>query len=189
MIKMIVGIDLSLTCTGLALMSQLQGGAVKLSTGTCTSKGKRAASIPDRHERLVTLGKDILHFAGRAELAVIEGPTPGVKGGSPVDRHGLHWFVMGGLIRRGVPVAVVAPTSLKLAIAGSGRADKAAVAAAVMKLWPATEITSSDVSDAVGLAHLGAVAWGWDVSTLQRHLDVKWTEWPGAAETEGKGAA
>jgi Holliday junction resolvasome RuvABC endonuclease subunit len=186
-IPIICGIDYSLTCTGLALMSQLRDGPVKLTTGTVTSKGTRAASLPDRHERITTIGKEILHFAGKAELAVIEGLTPGAKGGSPVDRFAGWWFVVGGLIRRGVPVAVVAPTSLKLAIAGKGNADKAAVAVAVERLWPDTEITSSDVSDAVGLAHLGAVAWGWDVSTLERHRQVKWTEWPGEP-VEGEAA-
>jgi len=177
-LPLIVGIDYSLTCTGLAIITKTSTGC-KLTTSTVTSKGSRDASLPDRHERITQIGKDVLHFAGRADLAVIEGVTPGAKGGSPVDRFAGWWWVVGGLIRRGVPVAIVAPTSLKLAIAGKGNADKAAVAAAVMGLWPDVEISSSDVSDAVGLAHLGAVAWGWDVKTLTRHTEVKWTYWPG----------
>lgn len=173
----VVGLDLSMTCTGIGILTQT-GQGVKVATGTVTSKGKRAASLVDRHARLTELGADILHHTRAACLAVIEGPTPGVKGGSPIDRHALWWFVVGGLVRRGVPVAVVAPTSLKLAIAGSGRADKAAVAVALTRLWPDADVTSSDVSDAVGLAHLGAVALGWDVPTLERHRQVKWSDWP-----------
>lgn len=174
--NMIVGLDLSLRCTGVGILTQTRQG-VKLSTGTVTSTGKRDATLPQRHARLTELGRDILHHAGRAVLAVVEGPTPGVKG-SPVDTYALHWFVYGGLIRRGVPVAVVSPPALKLAIAGSGKADKAAMAVAVTRVWPDTDVTSSDVSDAVGLAHLGAVALGWDVPSLERHRQVKWTEWP-----------
>jgi len=177
MMPRVVGLDLSLTCTGIGILTQTRQG-VKLSTGTATSTGKRAASLVDRHSRLTTLGADIMHHARGADLAVIEGPTPGVKGGSPIDRHALWWFVVGGLIRREVPVAVVSPTALKLAIAGKGNADKAAVAVAVERLWPGADVTSSDVTDAVGLAHLGAVALGWDVPELERHRQVKWTDWP-----------
>lgn len=146
-------------------------------TSTVTSKGKRAASLVDRHARLTELGDDILHHAAMCDLVVIEGPFTGPKGGSPIDRHALFWFVAGGLIRREVSVAVVAPTSLKLAIAGKGNADKAALAVALMRLWPDVDVTSSDVSDAAGLAHLGAVWLGMDVPTLERHRTVK-AEWP-----------
>src|SRR5690606_35474122 len=116
MMPRVVGLDLSLTCTGIGILTQTKQG-VKLSTGTATSTGKRAASLVDRHSRLTTLGADIMHHARGVDLAVIEGPTPGVKGASPIDRHALWWFVVGGLIRREVPVAVVSPTALKPAIA------------------------------------------------------------------------
>jgi Holliday junction resolvasome RuvABC endonuclease subunit len=170
------GVDLSLTCTGVAVCVETSRG-IKMVTSTVTSKGKRAASLVDRHERLTELGNDILHHAGMCDLVVIEGPFTGTKGGSPIDRHALFWFVAGGLIRREVATAVIAPTSLKLAIAGKGNADKAAVAVALARLWPDVDVTSSDVSDAAGLAHLGAVWLGMDVPTLERHKTVK-AEWP-----------
>lgn len=174
--RRVVGLDLSLTCSGIAICVETRTG-LRMLTDTITSKGKRAASIVDRHERLTQLGNDILHHAATADLAVIEGPFAGTKGGSPVDRFALFWFVTGGLIRREVPVAVVPPTSLKLAIAGKGNADKAALSASLVRLWPDVDVTSSDVSDAAGLAHLGAVWLGWPVITLERHRTVK-AEWP-----------
>jgi len=174
--RRVAGLDLSLTCTGIAVCVEASRG-VNMVTSTVTSKGKRAASMVDRHARLTELGNDILHHAGVCDLVVIEGPFTGPKGGSPIDRHALFWFVAGGLIRREVHIAVVPPTSLKLAIAGKGNADKAALAVALMRLWPEVDVTSSDVSDAAGLAHLGAVWLGMDVPTLERHKQCK-GEWP-----------
>lgn len=175
--RRVAGIDLSLTCTGVAVCVENSAGTA-MTTETVTSKGVRAATLVDRHARLVKLADEIIAYAGRCDLAVIEGPfVSGTKGGSPIDRCALFWFVAGGLIRREVPVAVVTTTSLKLAIAGKGNADKAAVAVAVMRLWPDVDVTSSDVSDATGLAHLGAVWLGLDVPTLERHRTVK-AEWP-----------
>jgi Holliday junction resolvasome RuvABC endonuclease subunit len=177
----VAGIDLSLTCTGIALCIETSRGT-KMITDTVTSKGKRAASLVDRHARLTELGNAILHHAGVCDLAVIEVPAFSRLGGSPVDRHALWWFVVGGLIRREVPVAAIVPTSLKLAITGKGNCDKAAVAAAMVRLWPDTDVTSSDVSDAAGLAHLGAVWLGMDVPTLERHKTCK-AEWPISSPT------
>lgn len=174
--RRVIGIDFSLQCTGVAVCVETKRGT-HMATSTVTSKGKRAASVVDRHARLTQLGQEILHHAGVADLVVIEGMIPAMKGGSPTDRSAGWWFVVGGCVRREVPVAVVSPTSLKLAIAGKGNADKAALAVALMRLWPDVDVTSSDVSDAAGLAHLGAVWLGMDVPTLERHRTVK-AEWP-----------
>lgn len=185
--KRVVGLDLSLQCTGIGVITQRVGRPCIASAATVTSKGKRAASLIDRHARLTELGADVVHHAATAELAVVEGPfVGGTKGGSPIDRMALFWFVVGALIRREVPVAVIAPMSLKLAIAGKGNADKATLAVALTRLWPDVDVTSSDVSDAVGLAHLGAVYLGWDVVTLERHRSVK-AEWPIFPDPTAKG--
>lgn len=176
MSRKVVGLDLSLTCSGIAICVETRTGH-RMLTETIKSKGKRAALIPDRHARITELGRDILHHAAVADLVVIEGPFAGTKGGSPIDRFALWWWVVGGLVRREVPVAVVSPTSLKLAIAGKGNCDKAALSASLVRLWPEVDVTSSDVADAAGLAHLGAVWLGWPVTTLERHRAVK-AEWP-----------
>lgn len=178
--KLIVGVDLSLTKTGIGIVTRTVDGRCVLSHGICTSEGKRADLIPQRYARLSQLGADILRYAANPKtvLVVIEGIVGGPAQGSSMDRHALHWFVMGGLVRKDIPIAIIAPTSLKKAITDNGRADKVAVSSAMHRLWPDLDAPSSDVTDAVALAHLGAVALGWDVKTLERHKDVKWTEWP-----------
>jgi Holliday junction resolvasome RuvABC endonuclease subunit len=176
----IVGIDFSLTCTGVGEIVRQPGAAPVASAATFGSSGNRADTLPDRHERLTDLANRVVEHCAGARLAVVELPTTGARGASPIDRHHAWWLIVGGLVRREVPVATVASTSLKLAIAGSGRADKAALAIAVERLWPGLDVSSSDVSDAVGMAHLGAVRLGWDVPTLERHHQVKavWPELP-----------
>jgi crossover junction endodeoxyribonuclease RuvC len=55
--------------------------------------------------------------------------------------------------RRGLPVALHTPSEVKAAVTGSGRADKAQVAAMVVRLLRLTEIpTPADASDALALA-------------------------------------
>jgi Holliday junction resolvasome RuvABC endonuclease subunit len=177
-VTFVVGLDLSLASTGVARVSS----AGQLTTQVVESKGKRADTLVDRHHRLRGMTERILGDNSSASLAVIEGCVA-VAGGSSLDRHALWWNVVSGLMTRGVPVAVIAPSSLKKAIAGHGRADKVAVAMAISRMYPDDhdQLTGNDVADAAGLAHLGAVRLGWDVNALERHRDiVKFTEWPAA---------
>lgn len=175
--KRVVGIDFSLTCCGVAVASLDDSGLVSMATETVKSTGKLKDSLVDRHARLTGHAAEIVKAAGGAELAVIEGPSFGSVGGSQFDRYAAWWFVVGGLIRREIPVAVMSPASLKLAIADSGRADKAAMASAITRMYPDITVFSSDTSDAMGLAHLGCVRLGWPVKTLERHKRVK-CDWP-----------
>lgn len=175
--KHIIGLDLSLTKTGIGIITQRATGDCIATADTITSSGHRADDLLNRHTRITELTQQITHHASTTNLAIIEGPVTGTRGGSPVDRYALWWSVASALIRREIPVAVISPKSLKLAIAASGNADKATVAVALNRLWPNVDITSSDVADALALAHLGAVHLGWTVVTLERHRQVK-AEWP-----------
>lgn len=167
------GVDFSLVACGVA---RLAADGV-MDTDVVKSVGKRADSVVDRHQRLTHHAASIVEAVGYADLAVIEGPSFGSVGGAQFDRYAGWWFVVSGLIRREVPVAVMSPKSLKLAIADSGNADKAAMASAITRMYPDVTVFSSDISDAMGLAHLAAVRLDWPVKTLERHRKVK-CEWP-----------
>lgn len=184
--RRVVGLDLSLRSTGIGIVTDTARGAklahdvIKANvtrTGPKDAKGKSTETFGDRYRRMSELAKDVTHHAFTADLVVIEGffVSPGV---GVQDRAALWWVVAGALYRRGVPVAVISPTSVKLAIAGKGKADKVEVALAVQKLWPGADLGNNDSADAIGMAHLGAVALGWPVNTLERHRQVKWTEFP-----------
>lgn len=188
----VVGVDWSLSKTGIGTIMKRADGSTLASAGkvdhpwpsTKVARAKaglpEAIPLPERRERFVTAARDVLHYALGAELVVIESLVMAGPGRN-ADLIAGWWAVVGPLVREGVPVAEVAASSMKKAIADSGKADKATVSVAMVKLWPDLEIGSDDVGDAAGLAHIGAVALGWEVPTLARHREVKWTTWPAPA--------
>lgn len=175
----VVGLDLSLTSCGVAVVSRRVDGTTLATCASFTSKGKRADSVADRARRIATLASEVTTGLANPDLVVVEGQSHGSRGGSIVDRAGLWWRVIDGLVARSVPVAVCPPKTRAKAMTGNGSADKAAVSAAVKGLWPDLQIDNGDESDALSLAHLGAVCLGWAVPTLQRHRDaLRAIEWP-----------
>lgn len=191
----VVGIDLSLTSAGIAVITETDRG-VRLNTEVFKStpirtgpmvagrngKPKPTETLRDRYIRMRDHSQTIIHNAATADLVVIEGliNTPG---GGVQDRTALWWIVVGACMRRDVPVAVASPTAMKRVIVGprpkgSGPVDKVEVALAVQKLWPDSALGNNDTADAAGLAHCGAVALGWSVTTLERHKTMVWTNWP-----------
>lgn len=178
----IAGIATNLTSSGIGIITRRVTGDCLVSATMLTSRGQRGDGLAERATRIAGLAEAIDHAAGAVALAVIEVPSRGCKGGSPMDDHHLWWLVVGRLLGRGVPVAVCTPATRARFATGNERADKAAMSAAVARLWPAVEITTSDVADAVALAHAGAVRCGWPVSTLPRHHDaLAGIRWPVAS--------
>ncbi|MFF1876042.1 hypothetical protein ACFVXD_45160, partial [Kitasatospora herbaricolor] len=88
----IVGLDLSLTATGVAIIAADRARAL-----TIRSKGKADDGLLTRSLRLHNLSLDILHVAATADIVIIEQPAYGQTGGSHHDRSGLWWLVMDGL--------------------------------------------------------------------------------------------
>lgn len=172
----IVGIDLSLTSTGVA--SSLGW------TQRIRSNGHRADSLSQRRERLDRLAKDVIHAVGTPDLVVIEGPSFGSQGAGTWDRAGLWWIVMDRLHRNGHTVVEVPPKTRSLYATGVGNASKDEVFAAAIRRYPDFDITSNDVADAVVLAALGADAMGHPLAAVPKThrpaLDK--VAWPVAAE-------
>lgn len=184
-ITRVVGIDVSLTSTGIAHL-HIAGGMVIASTVAVLSKGHRGDTLAQRHARMRDIRGQISDWLyGTREsptLTVIEGPSYGSTGGSAWDRAGLWWRVAGMAMACG-PVAVVAPTTRAKWATGKGNADKAAVAAAMARYAPAVDITNSDEADALALAYMGAQKIGWinaSGAAQYKVLDsVTWPEIPG----------
>lgn len=186
MIRRVVGVDLSLTSAGVAVVSETSRGLLlnaevfkssPVKTGPLGKNGKPTETLRDRYTRMRDHSQTIIHHLSTADLAVFEGLI-NAPGGGAQDRTALWWIVVGACMRRNVPVAVASPPAMKRVITGKGNADKVEVALAVQKLWPDARLGNNDTADAAGLAHCGAVALGWDVSTLERHKTMVWTYWP-----------
>ena len=181
----VLGVDPSLTGTGLALVGP--GTCVTTTVGT---KGKRADSLADRDRRLAHVAGRLADFLTPAvRLAVIEGPAR-VTVGSTLDRYGLWWRLVHRLHSRDIPVAVCAPATRAKWSAGTGRADKAAVAVHVARMWQAVELADDNQADALCLATMGAQYLGIPLpcgEPLARHLDtLPAVAWP---DIDREGAA
>lgn len=157
----VVGIDPSLTNTGVARLPCGTGGpgagqAVWIpETWSRSSTGHRADTLHERKDRMAHIVADVLSFCEPCDLAVVEAPAFGAKGGSAWDRAHLWWRIVDRLLDHEVPVVTVSPPSRALWATGNGRADKAAVSTAVGRMWPTAAIRNSDEADALVLATIG----------------------------------
>lgn len=185
--RFVVGVDLSLTATGIGVLTETSTG-VKASVAELASKliktgppdkaGKPTECVRDRVQRSREMARDVWRYACRAELVVIEGLFTGPNAGKLIDRAATWMRIADRCVTNEVPLAVIAPRALKLPIAGSGNASKTEMISALVRLWPDLQLKTDNEVDAISCAHLGAVALGWDVPTLERHRKVTWTEWP-----------
>ena len=182
----VVGLDLSLTGTGVATIY----GTGHVVTETIGSTGHRDDSLVDRSARLGRLTQAILlHMKPDTTLAVIEGPSVMSKGGSNWDRAGLWWLVVRHIHSRGIPLGVAAPTLVKKWATGRGGADKAAVAVAASRMWPEVDAQTDNEWDALCMATIAAQRLGWDVPTLARHAEpLANVAWPVLPDIEGVAA-
>lgn len=150
----VVGIDLSLTSTGLACVDD---GAI-VQTYNVKSKGHLKDSLALRGGRLQAIADEVVRWCseGDCDLVVIESPSYGSQHGSQHDRSGLWWMVVSRLRKYGTPVATVSPQGRAKYGTGKGNSPKDEVLAAVIKRYPDVDITGNDIADACLLAAMGA---------------------------------
>ena len=163
----VVGIDLSLASTGLAVYYPDGRAAVD----SIKTVGKRGDSLADRAARIALIADTVMLWPGTTDLIVVEAPSFGAAGGSTWDRAGLWWEVVGRSVRL-ARVATVNPTTRAKWAAGSGRSDKAAVAAAIARRMPNVDLANSDESDALALALMGAQWLGWLATSSRVQADA-----------------
>ena len=162
----IIGVDLSLTSTGVAVIDTVDGQLLDITLRTITSKPTKAkdatTSLHDRAVRLDRIERDLFEgpLFGHFDLAVIEAPSYGSSNGGKHERSGLWWAVVRRLKDQVGAVAEVPPSSRMKYATGSGQADKDKVLAAVIRRYPHVPVDGNDQADALLLAAMGA-----------RHLD------------------
>lgn len=148
------GLDLSLTATGLACIKDGQLRRLK----TLGWPGEDGETWEQRNDRVVALTSLILgQIPSDTTLTVIEGPAYQSVTGHAFDRARLWGGVYAGIRRRGIPIAVCAPNTLKLFATGYGHATKTDVVNAVAGRWPRTLVRDDNQADAIALAEAGAV--------------------------------
>lgn len=153
----IVGIDPSLTSTGVAVIDPAAG----IQLHRIQSNGRKTATLQERDHRLHDLANRIYTHVVGADLVVIESPAYSNSLGSMHDRSGLWWLLVRHLHADHVLVLEVPPTTRAKYACGRGNAGKDEVLAAVIRRYPAVEVTGNDVADALTLAAIGARLTGW----------------------------
>lgn len=142
----VAGLDISLTGTGIATL----GGTTCIRT-----KGRRADSITDRRARQKHIVDTALTETGTVDLAVVEGPSHASMGqAGHHDLSGLWWCIVGALVDRDIPVAVVPPMSRAKYATGKGNSRKAAVLDAAQKRYGAI-LPNDNEADALVLRAMG----------------------------------
>ena len=179
----VLGIDPSLTATGLAWISD---DPVKsyIDSTTYGSKGSRDESLTRRGERigLVVTGLIDVLAGIDVELAVLESAAHGVHVGSVWDRAGLWWALVRTLQALRVPVATCNPVTRIKWATGKGKASestKTDVGVALLRLWPEVQCDGDGEWDALALATMGAQHLGWSVPHRAHHEAArKAIRWP-----------
>lgn len=167
----IVGIDLSLTSTGLAELDN-SGSAIRARVTKLAPGDKRKG-----HERLRWLCSGIHAAARGADLAVVEGPAFG----RPQGQHqlgGLWWMATHVIWLAGIKTVVVPPSTLKKYATGNGGANKDTVLAAVVRRYLDVEVTGNDEADALVLAAMGADYHGWPLAAVPQTHRAVLDKWP-----------
>jgi crossover junction endodeoxyribonuclease RuvC len=169
----VVGIDPSLTSTGLARIFP-NGDAYTDHYGYGL---KQDAALTLRGKRIRDVVNYVLNtWVHDDDLVVIESRFGTAN--SALDLTGLWWAIVNGLQRRDVPVATFAPNSRAKYATGVGKNDKAGVAVAMSRMFPDVEITCSDEADALVLAHVGAAHLGFSVPPAKCPEAAAAAKWP-----------
>ncbi len=174
--KTVVGLDISITGTGLACSAHPHTHLIGKKNLTTTPIKFRVQLLADLRAEILTWTK-----AQNPTLVAIEEPAYSRSGGGAVERHYLYIAVIAGLVNADIPVAVVNSSKrIKYAL-GKGSGSKTAIADAVARRFPAYETGGNDNRcDAVILAAMGADYLGHPIATMPKaHRDaLEGVQWP-----------
>lgn len=185
----VTGLDLSLSASGVAVMSVNEWGDARVSQRLIETEPFPKGYEP-RLDEWVARQTQVVHaivpLVPEGGLVVIEAGSYNSRFGNPHERAGLFWRITQYLVRRGDAVAKVAPKTRAKYAAGSGSADKKQVVDEVAASMPFTHVRDHNIADALALAAMG---WRWlgrPVDTSSAVLERKKNEavravrWPEA---------
>lgn len=168
----VIGLDLSLTSTGVAGVSNGTGWADRIKT-----PGKLGGC-----ERLRWILDHIHGYIQGARLVLIEGPSYGSANGQSGhhERAGLWWIVTYRLWQEQVTTVTIPPTNLKMYATGKGNASKDAVLAAAIRRYPDVQFDGNDQADGLILAAIGADHLGFPLANVpaKNRAALAAIQWP-----------
>lgn len=163
-----VGLDLSLTHTGYAIIRE---GGVVLGSGVIKSKPVGDRPV-DELRRIVSIVDEALEHIfltveprEDVDLVAIEGLAFMAQGTSLVQLAGLNYMVRAHLDKLDIKFLIVAPTTLKKFVTGSGKGDKDLMMMSVFKNY-GFESMDNNECDAYALAVCGMAVLGKPIKPL-----------------------
>lgn len=151
MTSRVVGLDLSLDSTGIAML----GRAVTIKTDRLGPQ----ASLADWSERIEDIADRVVTQiqAWDPQLVVLEAPQlMARKVGNWHERAGLHWTVIAALLAKGITVAHCPTARVKSFLVGKANAEKQDCYRAAKALWDDMVFLSDDEADAMALCAIGS---------------------------------
>lgn len=180
----IVGLDLSLSATGIA---EISGGHAR----TWHLKVPGAG-----HERMDSILALVAEAVASADVVAVEGPsygsgTNGRQSGHH-ERAGLWWLVTHTLLRgSGTPYAVIPPASCKKFASGKGNCGKADMLIAAIRRMPGVDVKDDNEADALWLAAMAADHYGSPLVVMPQaqRAALEAVTWPELGVLAGMGGA
>lgn len=162
----ITALDISLTGTGIADVTDLGGPARQITVGRVSSappkrrKGDPGPTTAQRSARLRSLAGQITARCAGADLVVVEGPSYASEGAGTWDRAGLWWLVVARLTGAGLNVVEVPPSNVKLYAvgkgSGAGTGKDEVLAAVIRRYFGVVEVPGNNEADALTMAAMAA---------------------------------
>lgn len=170
-----VGIDPSLSCTGVAVIDTTTGKIIARRVVT-ESQGKTLLGKRRRIRQAVARTLNVI--PARVDLTAIEVPNSRSQFGAQNERMALYWFLVDQMFARG-PVVEIAPATRAVLASGNGRASKEAVTSAMRAAFPAVQVTDDNVADALSLAaaaaaRLGHPQYPYDAHQSKSFANIAW---------------
>lgn len=154
----IVGIDWSLTSTGVAI---IRDGTV---LGTHRIKPKAGVRGDERVKYIRDTLIALLHRY-KPDYVGIEGAAFAVRGRAIVQLFGLYGVLRAALFELGYDYYIVAPTARAKYATGKGNSSKDIVVQTMRALHPGHELATDDEADALAIACIGSRRVGQPVET------------------------
>jgi crossover junction endodeoxyribonuclease RuvC len=162
----ILGLDPGSIATGYGLVERRGGQVVHVAHGTL--RPPRAGALPDR---LAFLHREIARVVAehRPEFAAVERIFAGRSVRAALVLGQARGVALAAIAACGIPISELSPQQVKLAVTGSGAAEKTQVQAMVRRLLALSTAPPRDAADALAIA-LGCAHAGRLAALQQSHL-------------------
>lgn len=176
----VIGIDSSLTATGLA---SSRGWCEVIGYKRPRAKDPGITQLP--HTERLTAMRNLLaavtEAIGTPHLAVMELPAPSRTGGGAHERGWFWWQIYNHLATHNIPVGLMTPNQRGLYATGKGTAGKGAVIDQVSRRFPTWTTDGDDnAADAVILMAAGRDWLGHPITTMPKthQAAIEKATWP-----------